>query len=177
MEGQATGPNQIACVGCGTQHARPSKRLPNGWKRQNSAKMQLALVSEFVGQHGTPSQIERYEAGLLPSLELKELIAADLFLGLAEFPRYAKMRAICGGGPENEDDEHVTFSNEEAAEVPAETWDIYKAIEAVAGESISIEVRLHSARCECEGVPVQERYGVKVVKALGSRNIAREFAA
>ena len=145
--------------------------------KADALKVQLALVSEFVATHGTASQIMRYEAGLLPSLELKELIAADLFSGLAEFPRYAKMRAICGGGAENEDDEHVEFSNQEATEVPPDTWDTYQAIKAAAGESVSIEIRLHHGRCECEGVPVQERFGVKVVKALGSRNIAREFAA
>lgn len=147
--------------------------------KADALKVQLALVSEFVATHGTASQIQRYEATLLPSLELKELIAADLFSALAEFPRYERMTAsdVCGEGAEREDDEHVKFSNSEAAEVPADTWDIYLAIKAAAGESVSIEVRLHHGRCECDGVPSQERYGVKVVKALGSFTIAREFAA
>ena len=37
MEQPATGSNQITCAGCGTQRGRLSNRLPNGWKRQNSA--------------------------------------------------------------------------------------------------------------------------------------------
>jgi len=138
---------------------------------------QAALLREFVAQHGSPSQVERLGRGLLPSLELKELVGGYLFAALSDFPRYQRMTATDVHGEYEEAEGHVKFSALEAKEIPEKVWAVYKAIEAAAGDVVSVEPWLHVGSCECEGVPIQERYGVKVVKALGSRNIAREFAA
>ncbi len=104
-----------------------------------------AAIREIVKSHGTPDQIERHEAGVLPAAELKELIIGALFAPLANLSLYdeiteQEVAAEC----ECELDD-VRFSTEtlESPELSAEEFARLKAVRAAAPKGAAIEIREH----------------------------------
>jgi len=83
---------------------------------------------EFLQLHGTPNQLERHLAGLLPEDELLGLVRGVLFAPFAEYKRWIKLspgdlmhRRGCRGG-------EVTFTTCAAPDLTDYEWSRYKVI-------------------------------------------------
>ncbi len=110
----------------------------------------------FVAQHGSDSQRERLEAGMLPEDELLDMIRAYLFPVMPRsYGRYAKRDA---SDIEHDEDCSVSQYGEgsvrfvvfDAPQTDSGTWSRYKTLRGYVGKDAEVTLRVHVGTCnEC----------------------------
>jgi len=135
----------------------------------------------FIKKHGTPEQLERFEAGVLPLHELNEM-AEEVFFKSFDFPLYeniddcdvtAECDAECYSSIKFE-----SISCSSKASLDASQWATLKAIRAITvpeAQKTEIEIRRHRGYCEeCDAEVFA--YGVRVTVRWNTHIFQREFA-
>ena len=153
-------------------------------ERQAAAK---ALVRAFLAEHGAPDQVERFDAGVLPALELEMTLADLAFNALDEYPRFDIIleHQVRDALPifdstfsaEDYADCEVQFRSIEATELNREQWAQLKAMRA-ACPAATIEARLHQGTLDHKDVPwgVIERLGALATATVAGIEVRREYA-
>lgn len=193
------------------RHIPNSMPYPNGYKalpehpvwaeierREQSAKdaaeraakaaedEKRAFVRTFLAEHGTPDQVERFDAGLLPEKEYLDAMAEQVFAPFKDFPLYQKMmraevyEALSAEQGELVDagDLKAQFRAADATEATAAEWQTLKQIQAAMPDA-ECKLRLHEASFDHEDIPwgVISRKGIQVKAKLGPFSFVREYQA
>jgi hypothetical protein len=142
------------------------------------AERETALGA-LVREHGTPSQSERFAAGVLPEEELRDL-ARDAWLPAIEgVPLYATLTV--GDIVHNDDcytPTHKFSSDACTGPWTAQEWDVLQTVRR-AYEPIGATVtpREHRGYCESECCThVVQRYGVRATISRHGVTVSREYA-
>lgn len=131
----------------------------------------------LVVQWGSTEQLERFDAGVLPRVELRAMLAANLFPAL---PRYVEItdedvRAECDEGEECEV-EHFESRRRGLGEMSASEWQALRALRgALEGCNHRLVIVANSARCAESGHEV-ERLCAEVTLLVAGLEIDRSFA-
>lgn len=149
-----------------------------------AAKQQF--IRTFLVEHGTPDQVERFDAGLLSEKEYLDAMADIAFVALADVPRYQKLtredvyNALDVEQSELVDGEElkVQFDTEDAKEATAEEWASLKRIQALVPEA-HCKLRLHDSTFDHKSIPwgIATRKGIQVKLEYGPFTFVREYAA
>lgn len=142
---------------------------------------------------GTPDQVERYEAGVLPDEEALALIRDRVFAPLSSFPRYQTIDKadVRKASYANRDEETlgttIDFEAEDTAEFSARRWAAFKAIKLAAetctklntfeaAETVQLVGRVHRGGFEEASAWLIERYSAKVTIVWQGWKFSREYA-
>jgi hypothetical protein len=144
-----------------------------------------AEVRKLLELRGTASQLERYDAGLLPDDELFALARTVLFAPFAGFRRWVKLapadlmhRRGCHGD--------VAFETRSAPDLNAEEWAMFKTIRDVVFEandnvlrehhtSGDVSIVEHAGTCAVCGAQVFARSASVRIEWAG-RPLSREYS-
>jgi hypothetical protein len=143
-------------------------------RKQAQEAQYSAAVAALVRQVGSPVDVDRLEAGVLPQEEIDRLVHDHVFAPLNEFPRYEKLTARDVEHDENCCADDASYDVDDAGELTADEWTRLKAIRA-AMPAATVTPRLHSGECRyCEGGA--ERLSAKVLANWHGRDLTREYA-
>jgi hypothetical protein len=127
-------------------------------------------VLAYVREHGTPSQRERLERGLLPISEAYDARRDAVFAPYEAFPRYVRMtdEEVCDYDGQDVDYETVVppHATEEQWEAMRPLWDV--------DPNASVTLRIHIA--SSDGEELARRHGILVERRDGPVLFSREFA-
>jgi hypothetical protein len=108
--------------------------------------------ADLIRKHGTPSQRERLEAGVLPEEEFDEIIRQYLFRPLGPWPRFRKLQpkhvkelALLRGQATKTDE--VTFETVPADEFKDQEWVQLQELHGLFPQAQDIRVCWHVATC------------------------------
>lgn len=143
-----------------------------------------ARRQQIVREHGTESQRERLDAGVLPDDELRQVVADWVHRdvkGIADVSLTGADLVAKNGGEENclcADEGHdVGCDVTVATEVPPYEWEVAKSIRATLPEGATSEIRYHDCNCRRRGCDaVAHRYGLRVTIEHGPLSVSREYA-
>ena len=147
------------------------------------AAVQKTALREWLGKHGTPDQVERFDANLLPEEELKKVMGDWAFSELQDFPLYefitedeVKMYI-----EERYDECKVQFRSIDPTELTVEQWAKLKALRAAVElqiPEVTIEPKLHQGTLDSTEVPwgVVERMSARAVATVEDIEVHREYA-
>lgn len=148
-----------------------------------SAKRQAeaTFLREFIVQHGTLSQKQRFDAGLLPGAEAMEAMADVAFEPVSHFEPFFRITVdevvkatALAGLPTKADG--AMFRSLNVKELDAERWGVIKVIgQRLPGATVT--AKLHEATLDRDDVPwgIVKRLGALVVMPYGPFELRREF--
>ena len=156
---------------------------------QARAAAQKTALREWLAEHGTPDQVERFDVNLLPEDELKVAIADWAFQNLKDYPLFERLTEREVRYHASEDERYqecdAQFRSIEPTELTSEQWSTLKALcEAASlvfipeGVDISIEPRLHQGTLDSTEVPwgVVERMAARATTTVCGVEVRREYA-
>lgn len=142
-----------------------------------------AAFEAYVREHGTPNQIARFEAGVLPEGEIIERRRGELFP--ADFPAYERLTSAdvdCDGGGYRSHDPSCRFTSDAyEGKLSAEAWDRFQTIKSAVlahCPDAEVEIREHRAWCGHEGCPgdITKRYSVRCLVDWGGHEVVKLYA-
>jgi hypothetical protein len=123
-----------------------------------------AWTAEWLREHGSPDQVDRFTAGVLPAAELREALSDHYLGGLVErFGRYVRLephevcRKRAGGGVK-----FHQFETHAAHELTAGQWARIGEIHAVLPDGATADARVHVGRCADVYHPTVRRLSARV---------------
>lgn len=140
-----------------------------------------AAYAALVAEHGSPDQLERLEAGVLPEPELTELVERVVFAPLDSCAEYDEIseQEVAQECECALDAVRFSSRNADAPKLTAEQFSRFKAIRAASPADATISVREHIGYAKhMSGAddPEVSRLGVRVtIEFAGSRH-SREYA-
>lgn len=130
---------------------------------------------EVIRQHGTPSQIERLEAGVLPDEERHAVAYDHIFAALGDHARYER---LTDSDIDHEGDcygESVDYTARKMDEIDADTWDVVRDFKRRL-PAAEITPRIHMGTCSaCDGEA--KRISISVTIPWHGKSHTREYAA
>lgn len=144
-------------------------------------KAKTDAIRMIVTTDGTPDQLERLDAGVLPERELHDLIEARLFAPFAKFAPFLDITetAVAEECECETDDVKFSTSTVEPTELEADEYAILKGLRAAAPEGAVIDMREHVGYQDGEDGeddPEIRRYGFRVTIEFAGRKWRREYA-
>lgn len=141
---------------------------------EKKAVQRKQAIHKWVKEHGTDSQKDRLKEGVLPDDEVLKDIRDDLFGDLAEFDRYARLKAedVCACDCVD----NVDFVTDNIVELSADQYDQFSVIRSNAPDSAKVEAKRHHGscpNCTCDQVT---RYSALVTVEWNGYTLSREYA-
>ena len=134
------------------------------------------LERGLLTDYGTPNQVERFDAGVLPDEEFERVAKKALFTTFDGFPVYTPLT--------DGDVDHVEACDEADAKfrsdsydgpLDAEEFDTLKRLRAVAPQGVEVEVREHTGYCRyCDAEA--KRLSVRVTIEFAGCSYQRSYA-
>jgi hypothetical protein len=147
----------------------------------SAASAKLAFVRSWLVAHGTPDQVERFDAKLLDEDEYLDAMRDAAFAPLAEFPLYEKItgsqvRSVVDDEEDQYADCKPVFRSTPASTLTAAQWATLKAMRAALPDAI-IEPKTHEGSLDSQDVPwVVERDSALATIQFGPFEFRREYA-
>ncbi len=145
-------------------------------KRRDAQTRRAEQLAQWVEERMDENAKARFKLKLLPEDEILDTIRSDIYRPLDGFERYRKIRF-----DDIEHSDHCTGSQsldcdtDEAKQLSAEQFDIYRHIERAAPEGARLKSLVHSCACESCNAGLIRR-SVQVVVAVGELLFSREYA-
>jgi hypothetical protein len=140
-----------------------------------------SAIRAIIAEHGSASDIERHDAGVLPSAEREELIARVLFAPLADLSLYDEVseQEVADECECDVDDVRFSASTVEQPELSSEQFVRLKAVRAAAPEGAIVQVREHvgyERGRDGADEPEIRRMGVRVTVEFAGEKYRQEYA-
>ena len=139
-------------------------------------ELRAATKDQWIAEHGTPSQQERYAAGMLSEKELEGAMADQVFAAADSWPRYdllvkSDIPCVCWY---EEDRPRATFHSSQKESATAEEWEQKKQLQELL-PTAAITLREHVGECrDCDAVVT--RGGLLATITLdGGIELSREY--
>ena len=158
-----------------------TQRLQEETKAREEAEERAARVRdrEFLAKHGTPEQVERFDAGYLDGDELLAVVRDTLFRPFEDFPRYEK---LVKDDVEHDDECYegkVVFRVEEKSTLNPAQYFMLKQMRKICeheGLLATVQPFYHTATCnECNS-STETRDSIKITLIWNGRKLSREYA-
>ncbi|MFH2018841.1 MAG: hypothetical protein ABII98_02510 [bacterium] len=145
-----------------------------------AAKRRTAQIAAWVAASGTDNQKNRLRDGVLPDVEIVDLVRAEAYAPFDQFPRYQKLKNsdVCEGYEDYDGSsyhsDNIDFDVDTAGTLTAEQYDRLQEIKKAAPDGATVDARLHTGKCtECE--TYVSRIGFMVRLTVGELSFSREY--
>ena len=152
-------------------------------QEQARAAVQKTALRAWIAEHGTPDQVERFDADLLPEKELKIVMGDWAFSALEDYQLYELITEseVKSCVEERYQFCEVEFRSIDPAELTAEQWAKLKDLRAAVLlqiPEITIEAKLHQGTLDTSEVRwgVVERMAARAVATVEGIEVVRNFA-
>lgn len=138
-------------------------------EKQAEQERRKAELRRLIDEEGLPDQLERFDAGVLPSEELKLLVKRVLFEAFDQFTRYLRLKADDIDHDEDCFDHEPKFTSSPAESLTAAQWNTLQEIRAAAPKDAVVEARRSMAWCgNCS--EDNERYWARVTRSFAGED-------
>lgn len=146
-----------------------------------AAEKAHAELRALITEHGTEDQVERFDAGVLPSDEQEAIIAKALFAPLAHLPEYDEISEQEVAEECDCDLDEVKFSASTVAqpELTAEQFSRLKAVKLALPQGATLDIREHvgyERGRDGADDPEIRRLGARVTIEFAGEKHRREYA-
>ena len=143
------------------------------------ARANQTALRDLIGGHGTPDQLERFDAGVLPCAERSGLVRSVLFARM-DLPLYCRItdeEVVDACDCDADDVVFNTYDHE--GDLTADQWAALKAIRAQAPDGATITVRGHVGYARghsSESDPEVRKLSVRVTVEFAGEKVRQEYA-
>jgi hypothetical protein len=144
------------------------------------------VIAEWIAAHGTPDQLSRQAAGVLPMTEAIELMADEAFAVIADYPRYvrdgverlqAHLRQFPQYATTVVSAMDLAVTSKDAGQATAAQWALVQSLRDTLPDA-TVTLRMHRLSWKLDpNAPALTLYGALVTRRVGPFTFRREYVA